>query len=182
MKKYREQVAAIMKNTRHKCGLSIDDNAHKEKNSRNEPILQNKSPLNTEPTQKLQTPLSGTYKQEMSWNAYTDAVIQYYPAMKGCALAGHDGSVWATSGTACSAAECAAIVSGFGSRDAIAYAGVRHMCLTATADQKMAKKGTSAMAVMKTGQTYVIVMGEDAPQKVLAAASYLASDLIGRNY
>ena len=59
MKKYREQVAAIMKNKRHKYGLSIDDNTHEDMNSRNEPILENKSPINTEPTQKFQTPLSG---------------------------------------------------------------------------------------------------------------------------
>ena len=48
MKKYREEVAVIMKNKRQKCGLGIDDSTHKDEKSCTDPIVENNSPTNTE--------------------------------------------------------------------------------------------------------------------------------------
>ena len=59
MKKYREEVATIIRNTRYEYGPSIDNNTQKDKNSRNKLILENKSVMNRKLSQKRQTSLSG---------------------------------------------------------------------------------------------------------------------------
>ncbi|XP_023325264.1 profilin, partial [Eurytemora carolleeae] len=103
----------------------------------------------------------------MSWQSYVDDQLLATKVVTKAVIAGHDGSIWATSeGFKVTTEDIKKILANFENRDLLAQNGItvaetRYIYLSSTDRVLRARKGNSGVHVMKTEQAVIICQYEE---------------------
>lgn len=98
----------------------------------------------------------------MSWQSYVDDQLISTGYVAAAAIAGHDGSIWAKSGSFnCSPDEVKKILGSWDNASAMGMSGItvnglRYMFLSANDKVVRAKKGSAGVHICKTTQAVII--------------------------
>jgi len=102
-----------------------------------------------------------------SWQNYVDDHLLSTKNVTKAAISGHDASIWAVSeGFKVSSDEIKKVLASFNDSDNLAQNGItvegtRYIFLSSTERVIRAKKGTSGLHIMKTGQAIIICQYEE---------------------
>lgn len=127
----------------------------------------------------------------MSWQGYINDQLLATKMVKHAVICGHDGNVWATSTEfKPTPEELRNIIGKFDSESQLAasgitIAGLKYMYLSREVERPLkvvrAKKGTSGVHVIKTGQTYIMCVYDDpiVPEQAALVTEKLGDYLLG---
>jgi len=127
----------------------------------------------------------------MSWQGYIDDQLISSGRVKHAVICGHDGNVWATSKDfKPTPEELRSIIGKFDNVETLASTGItingsKYMYISREAERPLkvvrAKKGTSGVHCIKTGQTYIMCVYEDpiVPEQTAVVAEKLGDYLLG---
>ena len=126
----------------------------------------------------------------MSWQSYVDDQLLATKQVTKAAIAGHDGTIWATSeGFSVSQEEVKAILANFADQEKLAQngltiAGSRYIFLSSTENVIRAKKGPNGLHVMKTKQAVIVCQYEEPvrPEQCATVTEKLGEYLITVGY
>ncbi|XP_023336151.1 profilin [Eurytemora carolleeae] len=126
----------------------------------------------------------------MSWQSYVDDQLLATKVVTKAVIAGHDGSIWATSeGFKVTTEDIKKILANFENRDLLAQNGItvaetRYIYLSSTDRVLRARKGNSGVHVMKTEQAVIICQYEEpvVPEQCAAVTEKLGEYLITVGY
>jgi len=126
----------------------------------------------------------------MSWQSYVDDQLLATKAVTKAAIAGHDGTIWATSeGFAVSTEEVKVILANFAENEKLAQNGItiggsRYIFLSSTENVIRAKKGPNGLHVMKTKQAVIVCQYEEPvrPEQCATVTEKLGEYLITVGY
>lgn len=126
----------------------------------------------------------------MSWQSYVDDQLLSTKQVTHAVICGHDGSIWASSsGFQVTADELKTLISKYANTETLASSGVtiagtKYMFLSRSDKVVRAKKGTSGVHCIKTGQTYIVCVYQDpiVPEQAASVTEKLGDYLIQVGY
>lgn len=125
-----------------------------------------------------------------SWQDYVDKHLIASRCITKAAIAGHDGTIWATSqGFNVSKEEISKIIAGFENQNlltacGVTLSGIRFIYLSGTDKVIRAKLGKVGVHCMKTQQAVVVSFYEDPiqPQQVASVVEKLGDHLVAHGF